>query len=249
MPSYLYPIKVFDTRPDGHPSLGPLPRLAENEIDRLQAFYKFELDFTYGYQRAQPGQLFWAISGFELKVGPATLQPQVRDREGNLITTPPGILLFLHWPGAEPFPAPVDPPYASNGVGGFTESKGSLGWGFGQESHIGPEGGPFLVWASSDPATQQPPEARRVGSDAVRKLGWWDEHIIPNPIFQVMVKPGGPVPPPTGQEYLVYVDAAGVITGHIPFIPGPPPAGSPALSLVRDGQVVAHAPWVVGGVP
>lgn len=248
MPEYPYPIKVYDTRPEGHQSLNTLPRLGEDEIDRLQEFYKFELLFTYGYERAEPGQLFWGIAAFELKAGPAILQPQVRNQNGDLITTPPGVLLFLHWPGTEPFPQPVDPPYAQSGVGGFTEDKGSVGWGFGPESHIGPDGGPFLVWASSDPETQEPPESRRVGSDAVGKLGWWDDHIIPNPIFQVMEKTSGTTPPPTGTEYLVNVDALGVVTGHIPFIPGPPPAGTASLALMRDGQAVAHVPWTVWGI-
>ena len=90
----------------------------------------------------------------------------MRDQAGDLVTTPPGILLFLHWPGTEPFPQRVDPPYAENGLGVFTEEKGSVGWGF------GPDGGPFLVLVSSDPETQQPPESRRVGSDAVDRLGW-----------------------------------------------------------------------------
>jgi hypothetical protein len=248
MPTNPYPVKVYDTRPQGHPSFGTLPKLAENEFDRLQEFYKFKLDFTYGYERAEAGQCFWAITGLELKAGPAVLQPQVRDQNGGLIATPPGILLFLHWPGAEVFPGPVDPPYAENGVGGFTENKGSVGWGFGPESHIGPEGGPFLVWASSDPANQEPAETRRVGSDAVDRLGWWDEHIIPNPIFQVMVKTGGTTPSPTGTQYLVNVNASGVVTGHIVFIPGLPPQGVQALGLMRDGQVVGYAPWTPGGV-
>lgn len=248
MSSYPYEIKVFDTRPDGHSSFDTLPKLGEDEIDRLQAFYKFELDFTYGYERAQPGQKFWRIMGFELKAGPAVLQPQVRDESGELITTPPGILLFLNWPTAEPFPSPVDPPYATNGVGGFTEADGTIGWGFGSESHIGPDGGPFLVWASSDPANYEPASERRVGSDAVRKLGWWDDHIIPNPIFQVMVKPGEAPPPAGTTEYLVNLDVVGNVTGHIAFVPGPPPQGATALGLMRDEQVVGHIAWSPGDV-
>jgi hypothetical protein len=242
MPEYPYPIKVIDTRPEGHQSLNTLPRLGENDLDRLQEFYKFELLFNYGYEQAELGQLFWGIVAFELKAGPAILQPQVRDQNGQLITTPPGVLLFLHWPGTDPFPSPVDPSYAATGVAGFTEDKGSIGWAYGPDSHIGPEGGPFLTWASSDPA-DWPPETRRVGSDAVDKLGWWDDHIIPNPIFQVMKKTSSTAPPPTGTEYLVNVDASGAVTGHIPFIPGPPLAGSASLALMRDGKVVAHVEW------
>ena len=243
-----YPINVYDTRPAGHPSLDTLPRLGEDELGRLQEFYKFELNYTYGYERAQPGQKFWAITAFELKAGPAILQPQARDEDRKLITTPPGILLFLHWPGSDPFPASVDPPYANNGVAGFTEEKGSVGWGFGGESHITDEGGPFTVWASSDPPSTEPASERRVGSDAAEKLGWWDEHIIPNPLFQVMVK-GGEGPPPVGTpEYLVNVDATGNVIGHIAFFPGPPQPGTPALGLMRDDQVVGHVVWNPGDV-
>jgi hypothetical protein len=245
-----YPIKVYDVRPESHGSLGTLPRLAESDFDRLQAFYKFELDFSYGYDRAQPGQLFWGIDAFELKAGPAILQPQVRNLEGDLVTTPPGILLFLHWPGAPELPqgAIPDPPYHTRGVGSFTDDRGSLGWGFGGESHIGDDGGPFGVWASADPDTF-PPATRRVGSDAVKKLGWWDDHIIPNPVFRVMRKPGSAPPPPvTGNEYLVHVDQAGNITGHIPLSAGAPSPGMAALGLWRDGQIVAHVPWSSGPV-
>jgi len=236
-----YPIRVADVRPDGHSSLQVLPRLTHDELDRLQAFYKFQLDFTHGYNRAAPGQLYWGIAALELKAGPAILQPQVRDQDGNLILTPPGILLFLHWPGAESFPATVDPPYHQNGTAGFTEGKGSIGWGFGGESHIGDDGGPYTVWVSSDPVEWP---IRRVGSDAVKKLGWWDDHIIPNPIFQIMRK-AGDVTPPEGAEYLVNIAADGTIAGHIAWLPGPPPQGSgtAALGLMRDGVIVAHILW------
>jgi hypothetical protein len=241
-----YVPKVLDVRPEGHNSLGTLPRLSEGDLDRLQAFYKFQLDFSYGYERAAPGQLYWGIAAFELKAGPAILQPQVCDLSGSLILTPPGILLFLHWPGAGDFPQGVmpDPPYHTTGVASFTEGKGNVGWGFGGESHIGPDGGPFAVWASADPAGWAD---RRVGSDAVQKLGWWDDHIIPNPIFRVMRKAGS-VPPPTGGEYLVHVDQAGNITGHIALSAGAPALGTAALGLWRDGQIVAHVPWSSGPV-
>jgi len=236
----MYDIKVYDVRPEDHGSFGTLPRLGENDFDLLQKFYKFEIDYTYGLERAQPGQLFWGISAFELKAGPAILQPQVRDQNDQLILTPPGILLFLHWPGTEPFSVAVDPPYFQTGVAGFTEGKGNIGWGFGPESHVGDDGGPFSVWCSSDPTTF-PAITRRVGSDAVHKLGWWDEHIVPNPIFQVMVKEGEV--PTNDVEYLVNIDASGVQTGHIPFIPGPPPVGSASLGLMHNGSVVGHILW------
>ena len=233
-----YPIKVDDIRPDDHSSLDVLPRLGEEDFDRLQAFYKFEIDYAYGYERAQPGELFWGITALELKAGPAVLQPQVRDESGALIISSPGILLYLSWPGADPFPPGVDPPYESRGVGGFTEN-GSLGWGFGSESHIGEDGGPYTAWASSDPLPAN--YERRVGSDAVRKLGWWDDHIIPNPIFQVMRKAGAPAP--AGDEYLINM-INGTITGYIAFVPGAPPDGQRTLSLMRGGVLIGHIPWL-----
>ena len=241
-----YPIKVYDTRPDGHNSFQVLPKLGEGDLAHLQDFYNFDIDYTYGYDRAQPGQLWWGLHGFELKAGPAILQPQVRDEAGNLLTNipHPGILLFLSWPGADPFPVLIDPPYVNRGVGGWTESKGCVGWGFGGESHIGDDGGPYTVWASSDPETAD--YERRVGSEAVRRLGWWDDHIIPNPIFQVMRK-GGTTPPPTGSEYLVDIASDGTITGHIAITPGPPPAGTHALGLSKGGVIVGHVLWVAGG--
>ena len=235
-----YPIKIYDTRPDGHSSLGDLPRLGEAELDRLQAFYGFDIDYTYGYERAQPGELFWGLSGFELKAGNAVLQPQVRGLDGDLLTgSAHDIWLILSWPSADALDQGFDPRYCEVGVIGRTEGKGSVGWGFGPEGHIGEDGGYFTVWATSDPDNWP---VRRVGSDAVRELGWWDDHIIPNPIFQVMRKEGTQ-PPASGTEYLANVDASGTITGHIPFVAGPPPAGVAVLGLVRDGQVVAHVSW------
>jgi hypothetical protein len=240
--------KVFDTRPDDHQSLQVLPKLEEDEFSVLQAFYGFELDFMYGYDRALPGQKYWAITAFELKAGPATLQPQVRDESGELITGPPGILLYLYWPGHDEFPdgIVVDPPYhgGRHGEGGFTNEGGTIGWGFGGESHIrkDPEtgevlGGPFTVWASSDPGNDP---SRRVGSNAVVKLGWWDEHIIPNPIFQVVTKGGEPQPE---TDLLVNVNANGEVDKYIEWIVGPPPSGVEALGLFDGVAVRAHIPW------
>jgi hypothetical protein len=237
-----YVPKVYDVRPEGHGSLGTLPRLAEGDLDKLQAFYKFELDFAYGYERAQPGQLFWGIDAFELKAGPAILQPQTKLEGGGIAS---GILLYLYWPGGEPIAESVDPAYYQPVTGGFTNADGNVGWGFGGESHIGADGGPFSVWASADPASWAD---RRVGSDAVQKLGWWDDHIIPNPIFRVMRKPGS-APPATGGEYLVHVDAGGNITGHIALSAGAPSPGTAALGLWCDGQIVAYAAVTAGEPP
>jgi len=238
-----YDIYVHDLRPDNHQSLGTLPMLAEDDLPKLQAFYGFELDFSLGYHQARAGEFFWKIAGFELKAGPAVLQPRVHAYDGALITgVGQNILLFLYWPGADPLPTNFYPRYHEQAELGWTEGKGEVGWGFGPESHVGEDGGPFSVWVSSDPA-DWPAATRRVGSDCVKKLGWWDSHIIPNPIFQVWKKGSDGTPPAVSGAYLVNIGTDGTITGHIPFLEGPPPAGVAALGLARDGAVVSYVPW------
>lgn len=229
-----YPTKIIDTRPDGHSSLSVIPRFMEGDYDRLQHHWKFEILFEYGHTRALPGQLFWAVDAIEVKAGPATLQPQVRDINNNLITTPPGILLFNNWSTAPNLPTGVDPVYFSRAVGGFTEGNGTLGWGFGGESWINAaepsshDGGPYSVWASSHPANFQPPENRVVGSDCLSKIGWWDDHIILNPIFRIIRKAGA-IPPPTGQAELRVFDQAGGFVGKVALISGEGTGGRIAL--------------------
>jgi len=239
-----YEIKVYDTRPNGHHSLSVLERLGVGDIERLRAFYKFEVLFTHGYERAQAGQLWWGLAGFELKAGPAVLQPQVWGQDGVMLTGEGhDIWLILSWPDASELHPDFDPRYAETGEIGRTAGRGSVGWGFGQESHIGPEGGPFMVWATSDPKDWAP-EIRRMGSDAVGRLGWWDEHIVPNPIFQVMRKGGDlPVPIPEGTKYLANVDKTGRITDHISFRPGMPSLGDAGLVLMEDGKVTHWIAW------
>lgn len=229
-----YPTKINDTRPEGHQSLGVIPRFLPGDYDRLQAHWKFEILFDYGYDEAEPGQLFWAIDEIEVKAGPATLQPQVRDLNGNLYVTPPGILLFNHWSTAPTLPAGVDPLYFSNAVAGFTEGNGTLGWGFGGESWINAaeptshNGGPYSVWASAHPTNYQPPQDRITGSDCLSKIGWWDDHIILNPIFR-MTRKAGTVPPTDGAAKLVVFDNDGTLVGQVTLETGAGGGGRIAL--------------------
>jgi len=231
-----YPTKIFDARPEGHQSLSAIPRFMPGDYDRLQTHWKFRMRFEYGYDRAAEGQLWWGIDTIEVKPGPAVLQPQVRNLDGQLITAPPGILLMNHWPTATMLPAGVDPRYAENAVAGFTEAKGTIGWGFGGESWINAEepashnGGPYMVWASSHPEDFQPPKDRVVGSDALSQIGWWDDHIILNPIFRIMRKPGG-TQPPGGSSWakLVVFDNVGDFVGEVGLTSGQGQGGRIAL--------------------
>jgi hypothetical protein len=228
---------VFDSRPPEHNSLSVLPRLEQDDFDTLQAFYKFEVLDNMGCQRAEPGEYYWDVYALFLECGASNIQPQVYD-EFNEKITDRGILLYLSWPGAEQFPVAVDPPYAQRGVGGFTEG-GDLGWAYGGESHIGPEGGPYLVWASSDPADWG---TLLDHSDAVDHLGWWDDHCEPSPIFRI-TKKAGSITPPEGVAELVDYDEDGNEIGHIPFITDVPPAAARILGLRIDGQDVGFIEW------
>lgn len=228
---------IIDSRPEGHNSLSVLPRLAPGDYDQAQEFFKFQLSDVYGCQRADPGQKYWDIKALFLECGAANFQPQVFDIDGNKITDV-GILMFMNWPGTEPFPYAVDPPYFQNGVAGFTEN-GDIGWAYGGESHIGPDGGPYNIWASSDPAGWSD---RRVGSDAYLKAGWWDDHCEFSPIYQTVRKAGGTVDPGEGYE-LVDTDEQGNETGRIPFQSGDNPPDGRLLKLQLDGVDVGVVPW------
>jgi hypothetical protein len=203
------------------------------DYDRLQHHWKFEVLFDYGYERAKSGELFWAIDAIEVKAGPATLQPQVRDINDNLIVTPPGILMFNHWSTAPNIEFDADPKYFDKAVVGFTEGNGSIGWGFGGESWINaaePEshnGGPYSVWASAHPDNFQPPQDRVVGSDCLHKIGWWDDHIILNPIFRITRKAG--TQPPSGQSELRVFDDNGLFVGKVELKSGQSSGGRIAL--------------------
>jgi hypothetical protein len=229
-----YPTKINDVRPEGHSSLSIIPRFATGDYDRLQHHWKFEILFSQGYERATSGQLFWAIDAIEVKPGPAVLHPQVRDLNDNLITTPPGILLFNHWPSAPPIEFDADPKYFDRAVVGFTEGNGSLGWGFGGESWINaaePEshnGGPFSVWASAHPDNFEPAADRVVGSDCLSKIGWWDDHIILNPVFRIMRK-AGTLPPSGNGAKLVVFDVSGDFVGEVGLQSGQGVGGRIAL--------------------
>jgi hypothetical protein len=213
------------------------------DYDRLKTHWKFEILFDFGYERAASGQLFWGIDAIEVKAGPATLQPQVRDVNNVLFTTPPGILMFNHWPSAPPIEFQADPAYFDRAVVGFTEGNGSIGWGFGSESWINAgdpsshNGGPYSVWASSHPPDFQPPQDRVVGSDCLSKIGWWDDHIVLNPVFRMMRR-AGTIPPPTGDSRLVVYDKQGQEVGYTPLLTGAGNGGR--IALVTDGQETAY---------
>jgi hypothetical protein len=236
-----YPTKILDVRPDGHQSLSTIPRFMEGDFDRLQHHWKFEILFDHGYERASSGELFWGIDTIEVKPGPSTLQPQVRDLNNNLITTPPGILMFNHWPGAPQIEFNADPRYFDRAVVGFTEGNGSIGWGFGGESWINAadpsshNGGPYSVWCSAHPENFQPPQDRVIGSDCLSRIGWWDDHIVINGLFRMMRKAGA-IPPPSGDSRLAIYQ--GGIVRYVSLTNGS--GNGERIVIEIDGNEVAY---------
>ena len=206
--------KVYDVRPDGHQSFSQLPRLGEDDYPALKAHYKMEVDQQYGYNLAKPGELYWALVAFELKAGPAVLQPQVLDIDGSKYDGPTdthNVAVALYWPDADVLDPAWHPQYYNRAQVGWTEGRGDVGFGYGPEAHIGPNGGPYSVWVFSG--------GGKVGSDAAHRLGWWDDHITPNPIYQI-TKKGGVVEPPEDRYYLVDYDEDGAEIGRIEFVSG-----------------------------
>lgn len=234
---------IDDTRPDGHSSLGVLPRLGNNDYVALQEFYGFEHLTQYGYDAADPGELYLQLFMIELKAGPALIQPRVFDQYEGPIDR---VVMWLSWPGAEPIHQDAFPKYKQTGVYCVTDSEGSCGWAYSGESHIDPpNGGPYTVWGNAGSG----PYGELVGSDALDKLGWWDDHITPNPWFQITEKDGNGQPPITGDAYLVDLAGDGeTILKHIRWIEGPPgPNALGSLAFMQDGEIVMHIPWEGAG--
>jgi hypothetical protein len=233
---------ILDVRAADDPSLSLLPRLGAEDYQQAKAFFGFkELD-TYGCSKAAVGQKYWDLAAIEVKCGPAVLQPQFFSLDGTVHDN--SVLAFLNWPGAETFPTAVDPPYAQRGVAGFSSvspENNSLGWGYGGESHIGDDGGPYLVWPSSDPANWAD---RIIGSDALDDVGWFDNHCTPNPMFRIARKEGA-VPPPDGEGYeLINYDADGNEIGRIPFSTDVKPVNVAVLGLRLDGLDIGWLEWL-----
>lgn len=249
-----YPTRIIDARPDGHPSLGTIPKFQSGDYDRLQHHWKFDILFTQGYDRAAEGQLWWGIDAIEVKSGPAVLQPRVLDLDGNLIQTPPGILMFNHWSSAPALNFDADPKYFDRAVVGFTEGNGSIGWGFGGASWINAaepashQGGPYSVWASAHPENFQPARDRVIGSDCLTRIGWWDDHIILNPVFRIMRKAGAQQPPlpPSGAARLVVFGPDGSLIGVVDLQKTQGIGGR--IALFNGDEEIAHTPLSAGEV-
>lgn len=295
---------IFDTRQEGHGSLGVLPRVPESGYDTLADFYGFQHLTQHGADGAGKGEKYFELFGIELKAGPAVFQPMIAlpQSEGYPPSHPmQGVLVWNSWPGAEAIPGNAEGPhYKSVGVHCWSDVTGSCGWGYGGGSHIGtcstatvmlamaaisaesdvsfslakPEHAAMLMALQEnvgynplihDIEDFKEPLARamaasgncgvhtfwcnsgggHVGSDGFDRVGWWDDHITPNPIFRSVTKSGGGGEVPVDGVYLVdLVD--GVPVRYMEWTAGQPVGDGEALGLMIDGKVEFYNLWKPG---
>jgi hypothetical protein len=243
-----YEPEVWDVRASDAGSVSLLPLLGVNDwpvlLEYMQSNWpEFDLIGTHGEERAQPGERWWAVGAVEVKEGPAVFQIQFRQDPDTY--DPGNILSFCSWPGAPGLPSGFNPTqdviYHTRAVYSWSGGADSVGYPYGAGS------GPYSFWLNSDPIDWSD---RRVGSDALVGVHWFDNHVSCNAVFWPMRKGGSAPPtpptPPSSGDYLVNM-VGGTVTGHIQFVPGPPVGGVPTLGLMRGGQVIAHIPWGATG--
>jgi len=63
----------------------------------------------------------------------------------------------------------------------------------------------------------------------LHKIGWWDDHIILNPIFRIVRKAGALPPPNAGQAELRVFDQGGLFVGFVRLEDGQGSGGRIAL--------------------
>lgn len=221
---------VDDLRADDDDSLALVPRITT--FAQLKETFKLDIDHSLGRDAVADGQLYWAVIGFYLRTGAAAFIPKVLS-ENSLPLPPPGAFVFAHWPGAPDFPQAVTPNYHNDAVGGFTNTNGDIGFGYGGGAVTGGDGGVYDIWVSADP-----PTGTRFFSDMAIRLGWWGgtDHLTPNPIFQAIRKAGPVIPPPSGDSRLVIYQGGAV--RYVPLTSGVHDGERIALEI--DGSEVAY---------
>jgi hypothetical protein len=222
-------ITVTDTRPDGDPSLGVVPRLSDFET--LQSIFHLAVDRSLGWDEAPLGQACWKLAGFELRAGPAEYKLRVLKADGQPF---PNIVAYRHRPGAPQLPGTVRPPYFNHGQGQFTNQVGEVV--FGEASVAGPNGGSDTIWVSASPPGMEPQF-----SDAVNNLGRHSvTGLVPNPIFQYAVQDGADLPQ-ADEHYSLAIMAGGQEVGRLVF--GQVATTDHYVVLRRGSTELGRLPW------
>jgi hypothetical protein len=212
---------VDDLRDNDDNSLDLVPRITT--FEQLKSVFKLDIDQSLGRDATPTGDMYWSIIGFYIRTGTAAFIPKVLAANGNPVM-PPGAFVFAHWPSAPALSPAPNPNYHSNGVGGFTNTNGDVGFGYGGGAVIGGNGGVYDIWVSADP-----PQGTRFYSDMAIRLGWFGgtDHLTANPIFQAIRKTG--TPPPSGDAKLVVFDDNNVKVGEVSLVNGQGSGGRIAL--------------------
>lgn len=222
---------VNDVRASDDQSLNLIPRITN--FAELKQHFGLDVDRSLGAQAANPGERYWRLVGFEVRTGPKVYMPQIKQANGQAANK---IVVFRHYPSAPAFPQSVSPSYFNNGVGGFTDVNGVIGFEYTETSVTGANGGPDYIWVSADP-----PGGSRVASDMAIRLGWigGTPHLTPNPIFQDVEKESNGNPPPsTGQSELRVYDGLGQYIGRAILTKG---SGSGRrIALFENGVEAGH---------
>lgn len=242
-------IYVNDLRDNNDASLSVIPRLKAWE--GVQSYFGVSRLEMFGWEVTPNGQKCWRLVGVHIRTGAAAYIPCVLDERGYTYWHKPtetGALVVRTWPGCPEIKTsdPIRPDYNTvldgyaehHAVAGFTNENGDIGFPYEHGSIGGPDGGPDVIWVHAVPTGYEPQY-----SDCITGLGWigGTDHLTVNPVFKLMTKEDGTTPLPP--EALVNIDAEGNITGHIPFVPGPPREERKALGLWIDGEVVGHVNW------
>lgn len=235
-----YQPEVWDVRTSDAGSLDVLPLLKNDDWPKLLSFMHtswpdFNIAGDHGEHRAQAGERWWAVGAIEVKEGPALYQVQFR--KDKMTYDRSNILSIFSWQGAPALPqelltAPNSVPYRNEGVYSFSEGADSKGYPYGSAS------GPYWLWLWSDPEGPDWPD-RRVGSDCLWGVHWFDNHVSLNPVFWPMREGGEP--PPTGGMRIGYM-FNGVIVGTVLLETGDPGYEEKGSLVVidEDGDIVGY---------
>lgn len=208
---------VNDVRANDDASLTLVPRI--ETFEKLKEVFGLDIDTSKGGDRAQNGQRYWKIIGFEVRTGIAAYMTQVKTASGGPAAN---IVVFRHWPDAPNLPAGTNPDYFPNAVGGWTDANGIQGSPYGDDSVTGANGGPDYIWLSSDPSG-----GARIGSDMATRLGWigGTDHLTANLIYQDVLKGSTP----SSGAKLVIFDVNGDFVGQVNLVSGQNSGGRIAL--------------------
>lgn len=222
-------IFVLDLRANDSPSLNILPRIETYE--ELLTWANLSIHSEFGWDSAPNNSLVWKLVGFYIRDGIASFIAKCQNED----KTPAKDIGVVHsWPDAPVLPTTPTPNYDNNGVIGFTNADGDIGFPYsGGMVYTGnkPYNGPGIIWPLCPQHLPEPKYA-----DAVFGLGWFGgtDHTTINPIFRLVRKSPSPT---TGFSLALFQN--GVDLGlRLVFVPQPIGTGYELVLMNETGQVL-----------